>query len=283
MDGTYLDIHLAIPENSDTREIIPAVLSEYPFEGFEEDERGIHCFIKKKEWRESIDTVIHTLAEQFHLSGVEYISTTEIEPKNWNDEWEKSIRPIQVTDRIVITPSWHPVDDKNALVITIDPKMTFGTGYHESTRLMIRMMEHYPLSNKRVLDVGTGTGILAICAALLGAQHVIAIDIDDLSLENGHENVRRNHVQDRVEIRIGSLETVTESEFEFVFANIIRNTILELINPLLLKLSPSGTILLAGLLTSDRLIIENALVERNFIVHSTLQENDWIAIAASRK
>ncbi len=280
MNEIFLDIHIAVPPDEQVREILPAALSDLGFDGFAEDEKGIHCYIKKDLWYGSIEHIIKDLSEQLNLPFVELLSVTEIVNKNWNEEWEKSIQPIHVTERIVITPSWHPIDDKDKMVLTIDPKMTFGTGYHETTRIMLRMMEQYITPGSTVLDVGTGTGILAIAAIKFGAHNAIGVDIDKWTLDNGLENAGRNGVLDKVVIRVGSLETVTEGSFDFVIANIIRNTILELMDGIIAKLSANGTLLFSGLLASDRTIIENALVERKFSVLSVLRENDWIGIAA---
>ena len=282
MNEIFLDIHIAVPPDEQVREILPAALSDLGFDGFAEDEKGIHCYIKKDLWYGSIEHIIKDLSEQLNLPFVELLSVTEIVNKNWNEEWEKSIQPIHVTERIVITPSWHPIDDKDKMVLTIDPKMTFGTGYHETTRIMLRMMEQYITPGSTVLDVGTGTGILAIAAIKFGAHNAIGVDIDKWTLDNGLENAGRNGVLDKVVIRVGSLETVTEGSFDFVIANIIRNTILELMDGIIAKLSANGTLLFSGLLASDRTIIENALVERKFSVLSVLRENDWIGIAARR-
>lgn len=283
MNETFLDIHIAVPPDEHIRELLPSAFSDFPFEGFIEDERGIHCFIKKDAWNGSIEPLIREFAELYNLPFIEYLGTTEIAHRNWNEEWEQTIQPINVSDRFIITPSWHPVSGTHKTVIIIDPKMTFGTGYHETTRLMMRLMEQYIHSGAFVLDVGTGTGILAIGAATLGAGHVIGVDIDEWSLENGIENAQKNNVREKIEIRIGSLETVPEQNFDIILANIIRNTILELIDAMLAKLSPNGTILLSGLLIADRDVIEQSLNERNYTVLSVLQENEWIAMAARKK
>ncbi len=283
MNDIYLDFHIAIPPDENIREIVPAALSEYSFDGFVEDELGIHCFIKKNVWHEDIESIVKEISEQYNFPSVQYITTTEIQHKNWNEEWEQSIQPIHVSDRFVIAPSWNMDVDNSKTVIIIDPKMTFGTGYHETTRLMIRLLEKYITTGNTVLDVGTGTGILAIAAAKMGAHHVIGIDIDEWSLDNGIENTRKNGVENNIEIRIGSLEVVTESNFDIILANIIRNTILELLDVMIKKLSIHGKIILSGLLVADQPIIEEALNERNFKIISVLKENDWIAIAAERK
>lgn len=282
MNEVFLDIHIAVPPDEQVREILPAALSELGFDGFAEDEKGIHCYIKKDQWYGSIEHIIKDLSEQLNLPFVELLSVTEIVNKNWNEEWEKSIQPIHVSERIVVTPTWHPIEEKGKVVLTIDPKMTFGTGYHETTRVMLRMMEQYITPGSSVLDVGTGTGILAIAAIKFGAKNAVGVDIDKWTLDNGLENAERNGVADKVEIRIGSLETVTEQSFDFIIANIIRNTILELMDGILSKLSPKGTLLFSGLLVTDRQIIQKALSERGFSVLSVLQENDWIGMAARK-
>lgn len=282
MNDIYLDFHISVPPDEQTREILPATLSDYPFEGFVEDDRGIHCYIKKDEWHGSIETVIREIAELYNLELIDHISTTEIQHRNWNEEWERSIQPIHVSERFIITPSWHPVNDASKKVIIIDPKMTFGTGYHETTRLMIRMMEQFITPDSTVLDVGTGTGILAIGAVMLGAKNAVGIDIDEWSLDNGIENAQRNNVESKIDIRIGSMDVVSESSFDIILANIIRNTILDLLDAMLAKVAPKGTILFSGLLTADREIITEALNKRGFTVLTVLQENDWIGMAAAR-
>ena len=282
MNELYLDLHIAAPPDESVREIIPAALSDFPFEGFVEDERGIHCYIKKELWTGAPDAVVRELAETYQLQFVELISVTEVRQQNWNEEWERTIQPIAVSDRFVITPSWHPVEDPSKLVIVIDPKMTFGTGYHETTRLMLRLMERSVHNGSRVLDVGTGTGILAIAAAILGAKEVLGVDIDEWSLDNGIENAERNGVRDRVQIRIGSLEAVPETNYDLILANIIRATILELLDAMVAKLGPHGTILFSGLLATDREIIEAALTQRGLVVRESLAENEWIALAVTR-
>lgn len=282
MSNIFLDIHIALPPDEDIREVLPGVISDLGFDGFVEDDRGIHCYIKKELWMGTMEKVIKEMTEQLHLPLFEILSITEIQNQNWNEQWEKSIQPIHVTENIIIAPSWHPVDDPSKLVLTIDPKMTFGTGYHETTRLMLRLMEHHITPNSFVLDIGTGTGILAITAVKFGASKAIGVDIDEWSLDNGIENVKRNNVDGKVDIRIGSLETVTENNFDIIVANIIRNTILELMDGMAAKLSANGKLLLSGLLSGDREVIENALKSHRFSVLSVVQENDWIAIASQR-
>lgn len=282
MNDTYLEFRFALPPDETAREIIPAALSGYGFEGILEDDSGIHCFIKKNAWSGSIETIIMEISETFHLSPFECIGVTEISNKNWNEEWERTIQPISVTENIIITPSWHPVPDSEKIVLTIDPKMTFGTGYHETTRLMLRMMEQYIRPGHTVLDIGTGTGILAIASIRLGAAEAVAVDTDELTMDNGPENALRNNVTDRVHFRIGSIEVVPEQYFDVILANIIRTTIIELMDAMMAKVAPSGTLLLSGLLIGDRDFMTTEVHKRGWRVVSVLQENEWIGMAVQR-
>ncbi|MFA6540564.1 MAG: 50S ribosomal protein L11 methyltransferase [Bacteroidota bacterium] len=282
MTDIFLDIHFSIPPDEYIREVLPGVISDLGFDGFVEDERGVHGYIKKELWMETMETAIREMTDQLHLPQIDIIGITEIQNQNWNQEWEKSIQPITISERIIVTPSWHPLEDPSKIILTIDPKMTFGTGYHETTRLVIRLMEEYIAANDFVLDVGTGTGILAITSIKLGAAKAIGVDIDEWSFDNGNENTKRNNVDAKVSIRIGSLESVPETAFDIVLANIVRNTILELLDSMVLKLRAGGKILLSGLLAKDREPIETALHKRGLRTLTSIQENEWIAIAAQK-
>jgi len=282
MSDKYLEFRFALPEDETTRDILPAALSGYGFEGILEDEQGIHCYIKKNAWSGSIETIISEISEMYHIPPFECLDTTEISNRNWNEEWERTIQPIRVTEKIIIAPSWHPVKDAEKIVLTIDPKMTFGTGYHETTRIMIRLMEQYIRSKHTVLDIGTGTGILAIASIHLGAASAVAVDTDDLTMDNGPENALRNNVSDRIHFRVGSIDVVSEPYFDIVVANIIRNTIIELLDGMAAKVAPAGTLLLSGLLAGDHDIITAEVEKRGFTVVSVMQENDWIGMAVQR-
>jgi ribosomal protein L11 methyltransferase len=282
MSDKYLEFRFALPQDETTLDILPAALSGYGFEGILEDEQGIHCYIKKNAWSGSIETIISEISEMYHIPPFECLDTTEISNRNWNEEWERTIQPIRVTENIIITPSWHPVVDEEKIVLTIDPKMTFGTGYHETTRIMIRLMEQYIRSKHTVLDIGTGTGILAIASIHLGAASAVAVDTDDLTMDNGPENALRNNVSERVQFRVGSIEVVFEHQFDIVLANIIRNTIIELMDGMMEKVAPAGTLLLSGLLAGDHDSIAAEIQKRGFKVVSVMQENEWIGMAVQR-
>ncbi|KAB2925475.1 MAG: 50S ribosomal protein L11 methyltransferase [Bacteroidetes bacterium] len=280
MHEPYLDIHLAVPPDERTRETVTAAMAEQGADGFLEDEQGLHCYIPRSQWTGSMDEALREIEETYGVPGVQCLSISVVEERNWNEEWERSIRPIAVTDRIIIAPSWHPaVPPPGGMVLTIDPKMTFGTGYHETTRLMLRLMERHLVPGGTVLDVGTGTGVLAIAAVKMGASSALGVDIDEWTMENGPENAARNGAAGTVEFRLGSLSVVPERSFGLILANIIRTTIISLLDDMASRLAPGGTLLLSGLLTTDREPIDAALAQRGLAVAEALQENEWIGLA----
>jgi len=203
-----------------------------------------------------------------------------LEDKNWNEIWEKSREVIRVSDRIVIKPTFKEYSAKSdEIVLTIDPKMSFGTGEHQTTKLILRLLEKYVTKELKVLDVGSGTGILAIAAVKLGASKAIAVDFDEICLDNCKENCVLNGVSDSVEIITGEIDEVKEKDFDLILANIQKNVLIEIAEKINTKLKPKGVAILSGLLESDKITIEkkyHALGLRTTHIE-TLDE--WIAIA----
>jgi ribosomal protein L11 methyltransferase len=283
MSNSYYDLFLTLPVTDEVRDVLPALFNQLGFEGFVEEDNGFHCYIKHDLYTESVhDQAVVILDTVFNAPDA-VTSRTELVERNWNEEWEKTIQPIWVTDTLVIAPTWSPVDaTPGRIVLVIDPKMSFGTGYHETTRLMLRMMQDHIPPDSAVLDVGTGTGVLAIAAVKLGARHAIGVDIDEWSADNGNENIERNRLEGKVDIRIGSLDVVSEPVFDVILANIIRSTILELLPAMLGKLTPNGTLFLSGLMLDDQSPIEEALRAQSCIVTGVLRENEWIGMMAQK-
>jgi ribosomal protein L11 methyltransferase len=224
-----------------------------------------------------------SLRQLFEPQDPPRMAISTLENRNWNEEWEQSIRPIKVSERVVIRPSWqdyHP--SPGEMVITIDPKMSFGTGYHESTRLVIRMMERHLRPDDRVLDIGTGTGILAIAAVALGAASAVGVDTDEWAYTNARENVLGNGTAN-ISIVQGSIESIGESVFTLILANIQRSIILDLLPEIGRRLASGGIALFSGLLASDGNDVANELTKNRFMILETIQENGWIGIAASKQ
>jgi ribosomal protein L11 methyltransferase len=277
---TYLEI--SISANQEQREILIPTMVELGCEGFQETDFSLLCYLDKSHWNNDKyqffkDQLKNILRTVFPNAS---ISFREIVEKDWNEEWERTIQPIEIGNRLVIKPSWCQYSNvDNRIIIHIDPKMSFGTGYHETTRLTLIMIEKYLTAGYSVLDVGTGTGILAIAAVKLGARAAVGIDNDEWSIENANDNIITNQVSDRITITTKQLNEFLSSSFDLVTANLTLNTNIELLQQFSKVLKPNGILLLSGLLQKDEDKMLRHLNEKNFRVLEILRENEWIAIA----
>lgn len=258
-------------------EILSAVLWELNIDGISEEINCIKVFTHDNNiTEESIKNLLDELRKNNLIHNYE-IQENILYEKNWNEEWEKSREVLHVTDRIVIKPTFKEYSpEENELIITLDPKMSFGTGDHPTTKICINFLENYIKQDSKVLDVGSGTAILSIVAAKLGASKVIAFDIDEWSLLNGAENIRLNKVENIVDIRMCELKDIVESEFDLIVANIQRNVLTELADELNNKLKSDGIIILSGLLESDRQVINEKYSSLGMKEIDLLQIDEWI-------
>lgn len=278
---SYLEI--SISSNERQREMLIPTMLELGCIGFQETETALLCYLDKSRWDNSKhEALLRELGNILgNISGNAAITFREFPEENWNAEWERSIQPIEIGDRIIIKPSWH--SDRGGdgkLIIQIDPKMSFGTGYHETTRLTLLLLERYVRSGDNILDVGTGTGILAIAAIKLGATAADATDVDDWSIDNATENITANAVPSRICISKRPVELFPERHFDLVAANLTMNTNIELLPQFKRILKRPGTALLSGLLSADRPRMLHALARNQFEVVEERAENEWIALAA---
>ncbi|RYD96899.1 MAG: 50S ribosomal protein L11 methyltransferase [Sphingobacteriales bacterium] len=207
--------------------------------------------------------------------------TEVIGERNWNAEWEKNFPPVVVNDFVAVRAHFHePIPGvRHELLIT--PKMSFGTGHHATTWQMMQAMESLDFNGKRVFDFGTGTGVLAILAEKLGASRVLAIDNDVWSLENAQENCERNGCT-HVEVALSS-ELPEGETFDIVLANINRNVLLQYVDYLKKAVVPGGYLLLSGLLTEDRAIIEEAYGKAGFEARRYSEKTNWISLGFVNK
>lgn len=224
--------------------------------------------------------------DYFHELGKNWLTgdvTSEvIQDRNWNEEWEKTIKPIS-TGGFYIRPSWNEEPVPAGLQeIIIDPKMSFGTGYHESTRLMLGGISELVRPGDTVLDAGTGTGVLAFAALLRGAKQAIAFDIDPICKENADENAVLNGVSDRIQVLVGTETVIAEHDFNMVLANINREALRAMLPSLVGFTAQTGKIGLAGLLVSDRELMIAELQKHQLKVIREATEGDWWSVWASR-
>ncbi len=261
-------------------DLLSSILWELEITGINEDVNCLRVFayLESNLDRDRVIDQLNKLSLEGLLRNFS-VEESVFEEKNWNEEWEKSLNIIQVTDKIVIKPSFINYDKKKEeIVITIDPKMSFGTGEHQTTRLVIQLLETYARPGMKILDSGTGTGILAIAAVKLGASRVIGFDTDELCYENAEENCKINSVSDQVEIRIGDINIIPENNFDLILANIQKNILLDLSGDFSKKLCSKGVILLSGLLKEDEKDIIKDYISKGFRHLETRQIDEWIAI-----
>ncbi len=277
-------IEVDIPADPGLAENLVAIFSQLGFEGFWEDEGTLRCYIAAKRCSPEFLDEVRTIAARVARSSsspVPRIRVETLEKRDWNAEWEKTIRPIRVSDRIVICPSWQSFTPRPGdLVLTIDPKMSFGTGYHETTRLVLRAMETCVRPGTTMLDVGTGTGVLAIAGIKLGCVSAIACDVDEWSYWNARENAEVNRVADRVNVILGDISQTPRTAFDLVAANLQRTVIVSILPDLMARCTPHGVLLLSGLLLQEEEEIAGHLKEFNLAVTARLSENEWLALAA---
>ena len=239
----------AEPCDETITDLLAAFLAEIDFETFEPDEKGLTAYVRKDKYNPAD---IKPIIDNFPIDTRFSVSETEIEGQDWNEEWEKNyFQPISIDDKLVIRSSFHDNFAKAPIEIIIDPKMAFGTGHHATTAGMSRMLLNEDLKGKSVIDMGTGTGILAILAKKLGAGDTVGIDIDEFAVENAIENGRLNDVE--ITWKVGDDRELEKIEPADIFlANINLNVITANLGKYVSKLKPGGKIFLSGFLSSDR-------------------------------
>lgn len=218
------------------------------------------------------------LIENFSIDEKTY------EDQNWNAEWEKTINVIQISDKIVIKPTFKDyIPKQEQVVIEIVPKMSFGTGEHQTTKLVLLALEKYVVPRIKIIDVGSGTAVLAIASVLLGGATAIAIDNDEWCLINGNENIELNNVSDRIKVKNCEVHEIEESDFNLVLANINKNVLLNINEELYKKITPGGKLILSGILDVDEDDIKKSYSLPNLNVIDKLQLDEWIALVFELK
>jgi ribosomal protein L11 methyltransferase len=273
----YLEFEIPIRSwSSNEREILLARLSLIGFEGFEEDENLTKAYIREEEFStESFNQLIDELSVQGLQVQYRFHKTID---QNWNKEWEKKFTPVVIKEKVLIRAPFHDSDKDLPCTLVIEPKMSFGTGHHYTTRLMIEALLEKNLGGKKVLDMGCGTGVLGIFACLRGAKRVLAVDNDQWAYENALENVARNGAS-VMEVRLGDVNALDRELFDIVLANITRNTLVRDIPDYVAHLEPGGLLLISGILAEDVQFVLNAAYQSGLNHTSTMEESNWLALS----
>ena len=251
------------------KEILIAQLADAGYEGFEEKDTGLDAFIKSK----SFDTIV--LKEISFKYQTPY-TKEKIAETNWNQVWESNFEPVIVNDYVGIRADFHKPITNTKFEIVITPKMSFGTGHHATTYMMIELMKEIELKGRSVLDFGSGTGILAILAEKERAKNIVAIDNDDWSIANAGENFEKNNCT-KINLRKAS-NAASEIKFDIILANINKNVIIENLALLSEQLNNGGQVLLSGLLKEDKAEILSIATELRLKLKKELIRNNWIAL-----
>lgn len=272
--NSYIAIHCKVNPVQPFSEILIAQLAEIGFDMFEEKEDGFDGFIRKENFTESLLNTIEFLQPNDFCSVHWHIE--EVESQNWNEEWEKNYPPIKVKNIYVRAP-FHPDATDNELEIIIQPKMAFGTGHHATTAMMMELMLEANIADKHVLDMGCGSGILAILASKLGCISATAIDNDPNCVLNCIENIENNKIRN-IEVLQGDALSLKGLKFEVILANINRNILLADIASYDIALSDGGQLLVSGFLTEDVELITQSFGKYGLKLSSMKQNQNWAAL-----
>ena len=239
---------LSIHATEEQGEILSAYLADFPFDSFDYAEEMFNAYIQQTELGECQAEI----EELLHNEGILDYYFEDIEQQNWNAVWESNFEEVEVRDKVLIRAPFHEArPNYPGLEVIIQPKMSFGTGHHATTRLMIEMMLGMELNGKRVLDMGSGTGVLAIVAAKLGSEKVLAVEIDDMAEESVRENIELNNTSHCIESVCGDASAIAGREFDIVLANINRNILLADMEAYVATLQSGGTLVISGFLEED--------------------------------
>lgn len=256
-------------------DVLAAELAEIGFESFLETETGLDAFVQSsQEDKEAISALILNFIFEVEISFLR----EELENKNWNEEWEKYFfEPILIGDNCVIHSSFHKNFPQVEYDITIDPKMAFGTGHHETTSLMVNEILQMDYNEKTVLDMGCGTSVLAILASMRGAKQITAIDIDEWCTENSIENIEKNN-RNNIDVFLGDVSLLKGQKFDIILANINRNILLQDMEEYSKSLAENGVLFVSGFYTEDIPLIEKKANDYSLNMLFSKEKNNWAVI-----
>ena len=269
----YIEYSFTIDPINPGTEILIAELGEIGFESFVENGKKLHAYIKKGEWNLSILEEIQILSNPEFT--IEY-SFQEIEQENWNATWEKSFDPIHVNGRCTVRAPFHKKSEARYDIV-IEPKMSFGTGHHETTHMMLQHILDNDFRDKAVLDMGSGTGVLAILSAMKGASVIDSIDIDPWCYQNAKENIARNQCE-HIKVHQGDSKLLAGKKFDIVLANINRNILLDDIPIYAACLNKMGQLFLSGFYEKDFQKINEKCAEQALKFEKKFKKNNWVAV-----
>ena len=274
----YIELNIRT-ENAQQAEILTALLSDYPFDSFVEEDAALKAYILREDYAPCEQEVTRMLLEQ----GIEQYEAVPIEQQNWNAEWESDFEPVRVEGLrpIVIRAAHHAAAAADEVDVVIAPRMSFGTGHHATTALMSQTISEMGVEGLRGLDMGCGTGVLAIVAMKCGAERMVAVDIDDWACDSCRDSMALSGVE--LDVRCGSMAAVEGETFDFVLANINRNILIDMMPSFAKTLSAGGRLVMSGFLGEDVPHIESAAAEQGFAVESVRERDGWMVVMCKKE
>ena len=250
-------------------------------EGLNLDEIKIKAFFSEEE---DVVSIVSALRERIESKGLGKISTSEIEDEDYLDNWKKYFKPFKIGNNIIIKPSWEEYQEqKEDIIIDIDPGMAFGTGTHETTSLCIEALEEHVKNASTVFDIGCGSGILSIVSAKLGANKLVAIDLDPSCVRISKENIEKNNLSDKIDVRQGDLLEVLEGKADVIVANIIAEAILSITSSVKNYLKDGGIFISSGIILDKRDSVLESLKDNGFKIEEIKTQGEWVCIISSKE
>ncbi|GAB4451182.1 MAG: 50S ribosomal protein L11 methyltransferase [Bacteroidales bacterium] len=268
-----LEIAIDLPlVNDNLDEILTARLTEIGFEGFWTDESSFKAYVNEEQFNK----------KEFESIILEYVPNAQykmqtLSDKNWNEQWESSYEPVFIGDRCVIKAPFHNIEKKYPLEILINPKMAFGTGHHNTTKLIIERLFDLNLTSTSIIDAGCGSGILAIAAEKLGAESVLAYDIDQWSVENTNENIELNHCH-KIKVEKGTISELNLPQVNIILANINRNVLIEEIKQYKHHLLHKGILIVSGFIKQDVDIVGQKAISEGLMPQGVYHIDEWYCL-----
>ncbi|MBG0782140.1 MAG: 50S ribosomal protein L11 methyltransferase [Bacteroidales bacterium] len=270
----YLELQFTLPQTEAKTEMLTALLAETGCDSFMDDGMFFRAYCPEEHF---VKAEIDQILSKDEFADIELITTNNMPEENWNANWEAAYEDVVILDKCRIRAPFHQPSDQFDYELIISPKMSFGTAHHETTAQMIALMLDLYFKGKTVLDMGSGTAVLAVLAEKMGAENVVAIDNDEWAFNNAQENTVLNDCR-KITVELGDAASIGNRKFDVILANINRNILLEDMQSYKQALKTGGTILLSGFYQSDLALIQQKTEMLGLTIQKFLEKNNWVAV-----
>ncbi len=286
IDQTKNWIEISLPITCETEDAIANFLFELGAQGCYTQENILRAYFRYSAWdedkRDQFQLYLCQLAELHFPIAQDKIDIQKIENRDWNTQWKQSIKPVEIGGQIIVKPGWIHIEPyPTKIIIEIDPQMAFGTGAHETTQLMLELLIEHLGNPSRVMDGGTGTGILAIAAARLSNAQVIAFDNDPIAIITAQQNCIKNGISDRIQLFCGTIDAVKDISFDVILANLNRSIIIESLSKIFRCLNHRGIAIFSGILIDEKKHFVEDLTKYKFKIIKEMQQGEWLGLVVS--